>query len=70
MKILVVDDEVKTAAFLKKGLTESGFVVDVAHDGVEGLFQAQNYPYDLVILVVMMPKLNGWEVITRLRAMG
>lgn len=70
MKILVVDDEVKTAAFLKKGLTESGFVVDVAHDGVEGLFQAQNYPYDLVILDVMMPKLNGWEVITRLRAMG
>lgn len=69
MKILVIEDELKTGAFLKKGLNESGFVVDVANDGEEGLFQAQNYPYDLIILDVMLPKLNGWEVITRLHKM-
>lgn len=68
MRILVVDDEDKTAAYLQKGLTEYGFVVDVAKNGEDGLFLAtQNY-YDLVTLDIMLPVLNGWSVIKRIRA--
>ncbi len=67
MKILVIEDEVKTAKFLKKGLTESGYVVDVAADGLEGLHLTQAVDFDLVILDVMLPALDGWQVLTRLR---
>jgi len=67
MRILIVEDEIKTANYLNKGLTESGFVVDMVHNGVDGLFQAVNAHYDLIILDVMLPKLNGWEIIERLR---
>lgn len=70
MKILVIEDEVKTAKFLKKGLQESGFVVDVAGDGLEGLHLAGRLEIDLIILDVMLPSLDGWEVLTRLRQMG
>ena len=67
MKILVIEDEVKTAKFLKKGLTEAGYVIDVAPDGLEGLHLAQEVDFDLVILDVMLPKLDGWQVLGRLR---
>ena len=70
MKILVVEDEVKTAKFLKKGLEETGFVVDVAGDGLEGLHLARELEFDLIILDVMLPSLDGWQVLTLLRQMG
>jgi two-component system copper resistance phosphate regulon response regulator CusR len=70
MRVLVVEDEIKTAKFLKKGLTEAGFVVDVAVDGVEGLHLAQEVDFDLIILDVMLPGLDGWEVLVRLRQAG
>ena len=67
MRILVVDDEAKTAKFLKKGLGEAGFVVDVAANGLDGLQLAQDVDFDLIILDVMLPSLDGWQVLTRLR---
>ncbi len=57
----------KTAKFLKKGLGEAGFVVDVAANGLDGLQLAQDVDFDLVILDVMLPSLDGWQVLTRLR---
>ena len=70
MKILIIDDEAKTARFLKKGLSEAGYVVDVAADGLEGLHLAREVDFDLVILDVMLPALDGWEVLVRLRQAG
>ena len=70
MKILVVEDEAKTARFLKKGLGEAGFVVDVADNGLDGLQLAQDLSFDLLILDVMLPSLDGWQVLARLRAAG
>jgi two-component system copper resistance phosphate regulon response regulator CusR len=67
MKILVIKDEAKTAKFLKKGLGEAGFVVDVAADGLNGLRMAQDTDFDMVILDIMLPHLDGWQVLTRLR---
>jgi two-component system copper resistance phosphate regulon response regulator CusR len=67
MKILVIEDEFKTAKFLKKGLSEAGYVIDVAADGLEGMHLAQEVDFDLVILDVMLPKLDGWQVLARLR---
>lgn len=70
MKILIVEDEVKTAKFLKRGFEEAGFVVDVAGDGLEGLHMAREWNFDLIILDVMLPALDGWQVLTRLRQAG
>jgi two-component system copper resistance phosphate regulon response regulator CusR len=70
MKILIIEDEVKTAKFLKKGLGEAGYVVDVAGDGLEGLHLALEVDIDLIILDVMLPALDGWEVLARLRKAG
>lgn len=70
MRLLLIEDEPKTIAYLKKGLTESGFVVDVADNGEEGLFLATEYQYDLIILDVMLPKMDGWSVMTHLRRKG
>jgi len=67
MKILVIEDEVKTAKFLKKGLSEAGYVIDLAADGLDGLHLAQEVDFDLVILDVMLPMLDGWQVLARLR---
>ena len=66
MKILVIEDEVKTAKFLKKGLSEAGYVIDVAADGLEGLHLAKEVDFDLVILDVMLPALDGWQVLAHL----
>jgi two-component system copper resistance phosphate regulon response regulator CusR len=67
MRVLVVEDELKTGDYLAKGLTESGFVVDLARTGVEGLHMASEGDYDLVVLDVMLPGLDGWTVLKRLR---
>jgi two-component system copper resistance phosphate regulon response regulator CusR len=70
MKILVVEDEPKTGDYLKQGLVESGFVVDLARDGEEGLHCALTDAYDLIILDVMLPKLDGWNVLQGIRKSG
>jgi two-component system copper resistance phosphate regulon response regulator CusR len=70
MRILVVEDEAKTARFLKKGLEESGFLVDVAADGPSGFHLAQEMRFDLIILDVMLPGLDGWQILTHLRQEG
>jgi two-component system copper resistance phosphate regulon response regulator CusR len=70
MRILVVEDEKKTAAYLRRGLTENGFVVDVAEQGEEGLRLAQAGAYDLLLLDVMLPRYDGWSVLAQLRAAG
>ena len=70
MRILLIEDEAKTAAFLAKGLRESGFEVEVARDGVKGLELALGHPFDLLIVDVMLPKKDGWAVVKELRASG
>src|SRR3954470_11209546 len=67
MRILVVEDETKTAAYLSKGLTENGFVVDVAHNGRDGQHLALTQDYDLILLDVMLPGANGWTILESLR---
>ena len=68
MKLLVVEDEEKSAAYLKKGLGEHGFVVDVADNGRDGLHLAMSGQYDLIVLDVMLPDRDGWQVVRELRA--
>ena len=70
MRILVVEDETKSREYLKKGLSENGFVVDTAGDGEEGLHLARAMHYDLIILDVMLPKLEGWAIVEDLRRLG
>jgi DNA-binding response OmpR family regulator len=68
MRILVVEDERKVARFIERGLKEERFAVDVAHDGEAGLELALTNPYDLVVLDVLMPKKDGFQVLAELRA--
>lgn len=70
MRILVVEDEVNLARTIQQGLQDEGFSVDIVHDGEEGLWAATEQAYDLVILDLMLPKLNGYRVIERLRGRG
>ncbi|MBI5527025.1 MAG: heavy metal response regulator transcription factor [Deltaproteobacteria bacterium] len=70
MRILIVEDEKKTANYLKKGLLENGYVVDVAEDGEDGLHLATTGDYDLVILDIMLPERDGWSIITEIRRAG
>jgi two-component system OmpR family response regulator len=70
VKALVVEDEVRTAALLRRGLAEEGYVVDVAVDGPEGVWHATEFGYDVVILDVMLPGFDGFEVCRRLRSTG
>ncbi len=70
MKILIVEDEPKTGDYLRQGLTEAGFVTDLARDGWEGLELAKAGHYDLMILDVMLPGLNGWQVLEGVRRGG
>ena len=70
MHILVIEDQAKTAAYLCKGLSESGFIADVADNGDDGLRLATTAAYDLVILDVMLPRRDGWSVIEGLRRSG
>ena len=70
MRILVIEDEKKTAAFLAKGLLEAGFGVDLARDGETGLEQARATKFDLLIVDIMLPHKDGWEVVAELRRDG
>lgn len=70
MRLLLVEDEKDLAAVIRKGLIEEGYAVDVAHDGEEGLYMAENYPVDVIVLDVMLPKMDGFEVLRRLRKTG
>ncbi|MBP9955901.1 heavy metal response regulator transcription factor [Geopseudomonas guangdongensis] len=70
MRLLVVEDEVKTAQFLARGLGESGYTVDVAHNGLDGRHLIEEEQYDLAILDVMLPGLDGWQLLRLLRERG
>jgi len=70
MKVLIVEDEQKTGDYLKQGLSEAGFVADLARDGVDGLHLALTGDYDLVVLDVMLPRLDGWQVLREIRQKG
>lgn len=67
MKILVIEDEPKTAAFLKKGFTEEGDVVDIAFNGIDGQHLAATGDYDVIVLDVMLPQRDGWWVLQEIR---
>ena len=67
MRILVVEDEVKAADYLRKALGESGYLVEVAHNGIDGQFLAQESAFDLVILDVMLPGIDGWQLLQIIR---
>jgi len=66
-KLLVVEDEKKVASFIKRGLEEEEFQVDVANDGEDGLFMAENNSYDLILMDLMLPKMDGLSVVRTLR---
>ena len=68
MKILLVEDDTSISRFIAKGLKEKGYVVDVSHDGEEGLHLILHQPYDLVILDILLPGLNGYEILKAMRA--
>ncbi len=70
MKILIIEDEQKTGDYLKQGLSEAGFVADLARDGIDGLHLAMTEDYDLVILDVMLPSIDGWQVLKGIRQIG
>ena len=70
MRVLVVDDEVRLAETVQRGLAAEGFVVDVVHDGEDALWAATENAYDVIVLDLMLPKLNGYRVVEQLRAKG
>jgi two-component system copper resistance phosphate regulon response regulator CusR len=70
MKLLVVEDEIKTGQYLKKGLSEAGLIVDLACTGMDGHHQAVTEKYDLIILDVMLPDIDGWHILKTLRSNG
>jgi two-component system copper resistance phosphate regulon response regulator CusR len=70
MKILIIEDEPKTGEYLRQGLTEAGFVADLARNGIDGLHLALNGAYDLVVLDVMLPGIDGWAVLQSIRSRG
>lgn len=70
MRVLLIEDEKKTVAFLAKGLREAGFTVDVGRDGEKGLELARATRHDLLIVDVMLPKKDGWAIVTELRGEG
>jgi DNA-binding response OmpR family regulator len=70
MRLLVVEDEIQLAAYVKRGLEAEGFAVDIASNGEDGLWMATEIDYDTIILDIMLPKLNGYAVCQRLRQAG
>ncbi|MBI5920693.1 MAG: heavy metal response regulator transcription factor [Betaproteobacteria bacterium] len=70
MKILIVEDQEKIGDYLKQGLSEAGFIADLARDGMDGLHLALSEAYDLVVLDVMLPRLDGWQVLEAIRHAG
>ena len=67
MKVLIVEDELKTADYLERGLREQGYVVDVARDGLDGKHMALEYEYDVIVLDVMLPGIDGLSVCRKIR---
>lgn len=67
MKLLIVEDEIKTGKYLQKGLTEAGFVVDLANTGLDGQHLAMTEDYNLIVLDVMLPDVDGWHILKTLR---
>ncbi len=70
MKILIIEDEPKTGKYLRRGLIEAGFVADLAGDGRDGLHLALTESYDLAVIDVMLPAINGWDVLREIRRAG
>jgi len=70
MRVLVVDDEVRLAAAVQRGLQAEGFTVDVAHTGTDGLWSATEQRYDAIVLDIMLPGMNGYRVCAELRSRG
>ena len=70
MKLLVVEDEGKTGDYLQQGLSEAGFVVDIARNGLDGHHLAMTESYDLIVLDVMLPDVNGWRILQSIRQAG
>ena len=70
MKLLVVEDEAKTADYLRQGLSEAGFVVDLARNGLDGYHLAMTGDHDLIVLDVMLPDVDGWRILRALREAG
>ena len=70
MRVLIIEDEPKTAAYLRKGLGENGFVADVAGNGVDGLHLARGQRYDIIVLDALLPGRDGWSVLAELRGSG
>lgn len=70
MRLLIIEDEHKTAAYLQKGFIENGFVVDHAQNGQDGLFLATTGSYDALIVDIMLPLMDGWSVVKELRKSG
>lgn len=68
MKVLLVEDEVRLAAALRRGLSADGFAVDLAADGQDGLWRARESSYDVIVLDIMLPRMSGYEVLKALRA--
>ena len=68
MKILLVEDDEKISSFLQKGLKEEGYIIDCAYDGEEALYLIENNNYELILLDIMIPYINGIEVCTKVRA--
>jgi DNA-binding response OmpR family regulator len=69
MRVLLVEDEVALAETVRRGLTNEGFVVDVAHDGVTGQWMATENPYDVIVLDIMLPGRNGYDVLRNIRSL-
>ena len=70
MKVLVVEDEVRLAEAVQRGLAAEGMSVDIVHNGVDGLWAASEHPYDVIVLDIMLPKLSGYRVVEELRERG
>lgn len=70
MKLLIVEDEIKTGDYLQKGLSGAGYSADLVRNGIDGLMQASSQSYDLIVLDIMLPELDGWQIIKALRDKG
>jgi two-component system OmpR family response regulator len=70
MRVLMVEDELRLADTVHRGLTDSGFVVEMVHDGENAVWAATEHSYDVIVLDIMLPKLNGYRVLEMLRARG
>jgi DNA-binding response OmpR family regulator len=70
VRVLLVEDEVSLAEVVRRGLISDGFVVDVVHNGEDGLWAASESPYDVIVLDIMLPKVNGYKVLEQLRGRG